>query len=473
MDITNVKLAAYGPFENVDVPLWSKDKANRKVTILIGENGAGKSCFVEGVATLLSWLAARIRNEKSSGNPILPIQMWENRSSFLSFGVEVEEKIYQWALVRNPKGFRSRQESKLSEATELANLYAERLTADERASLPMLAYYPVERYVLDIPQKIRTRHSFRQINGYEESFTRGIDFRRFFEWFREREDIINENKISFDEIIPFLNVMEFLSKTTEEERRRFTSDSLLPFLDMQSVQKFKPALARKIQSRERVQNDPQYLCVLRALEFFLPEYKNLRIERRPRMQMLIDKNEKTLNILQLSQGEKSLLALVGDIARRLAIMNPCLDDPLQGEGVVLIDEVDLHLHPRWQRTVVRRLRETFPKCQFILTTHSPLVISDPDNVQVLILDNGVIREAPEVYGMDVEQVFLEVMKTPLRYEPLQEKIDLLLESIQDRNFALSRQLRQELGADLPDDHRELARADILLRRQEALHAKDS
>ena len=57
-------------------------------------------------------------------------------------------------------------------------------------------------------------------------------------------------------------------------------------------------------------------------------------------------------MLQLSQGEKSLMALVGDIARRLAMMNPMLENPLNGEGIVLIDEVDMHLHPTWQRTII-------------------------------------------------------------------------------------------------------------------------
>ncbi len=64
--------------------------------------------------------------------------------------------------------------------------------------------------------------------------------------------------------------------------------------------------------------------------------------------MSIDKNGQTLNVLQLSQGEKSLMALVGDIARRLAMMNPMLGNPLNGEGIVLIDEVDMHPHPTWQ-----------------------------------------------------------------------------------------------------------------------------
>jgi len=90
----------------------------------------------------------------------------------------------------------------------------------------------------------------------------------------------------------------------------------------------------------------------------------------------------------VSQGEKSLMALVGDIARRLAMMNPGLENPLHGEGIVLIDEIDLHLHPQWQRGIIQRLRDTFPKCQFLLATHSPIAHCVAKEVRCYVLDNG-------------------------------------------------------------------------------------
>lgn len=246
-----------------------------------------------------------------------------------------------------------------------------------------------------------------------------------------------------------------------------------PFLNFERIEQENPALLERLKNKEKIQNDPQYFATIRAIEAFMPGYKNLRIERKPRMRMLIDKAGQSFDILQLSQGERSLLALVGDIARRLATMNPALEDPLQGEGIILIDEVDLHLHPKWQRTIARRLRETFPCCQFILTTHSPLVISDPDNVQVIAMQDGHAFELPNVYGMDVEQVFLDIMDTPLRHPALQEDIDALLEAIQEKEFDKARALRQKLAKVLPPDHRELVRADIYLRRQEALRAQNN
>ena len=315
--------------------------------------------------------------------------------------------------------------------------------------------------MLDIPRKIRTRHQFRQVDGYDASLTQGIDFRRFFEWFRDREDNRNEGLANIAELIAYLD----MNKIRQHSSLSVPKERVVDFLDIEKIRREKPALAAQIA-------DPQYFAVLEAIAAFMPGYDNLHIQRRPRMRMLINKGEEELDILQLSQGERSLLALVGDIARRLAMMNPQAEKPLHGKGIVLIDEVDLHLHPRWQRTVIRRLRKTFPNCHFILTTHSPLVISDPQHIRVLRLQNGDVRESGNLYGMDLDELLLGVMDTDIRDPELQERLDSLLDAIQQRDYEKAARLRRELLQDLPPDHRELARADMYLRRQKALDAKN-
>lgn len=117
--------------------------------------------------------------------------------------------------------------------------------------------------------------------------------------------------------------------------------------------------------------DPHLEAVREALRQFLPEFDNLTVRRNP-LRMEVEKNGERLTVNQLSDGEKCLIALIGDLARRLAIANPVLRNPLDGEGVVLIDEIDLHLHPKWQRLVVPKLRTVFPNCQFVISTHSPM-----------------------------------------------------------------------------------------------------
>lgn len=212
--------------------------------------------------------------------------------------------------------------------------------------------------------------------------------------------------------------------------------------------------------------DPQLNAVRSAVNKFMPDFSNLRVQRKPRLHMAIDKLGSTLSVSQLSQGEKSLMALVGDIARRLALMNPSLKNPLEGAGVVLIDEVDLHRHPQWQRRLIQQLTETFPNCQFILTTHSPLVISDTKDVLCYVLDDGELEERTGLYGLDANQVLRSVMDTDARNSEVQDSLDRLLDLLQDKKLKEAKALFEELSADLPPGHIELTKASLLIRKLE-------
>ena len=110
----------------------------------------------------------------------------------------------------------------------------------------------------------------------------------------------------------------------------------------------------------------------KAIASFLPEVRSLRLHQEGQPRFSILKNGTTLYLDQLSDGERGLLALVFDMTRRLAIANPDSTNPIaEGAGLVLIDEIELHLHPSWQRHAIRRLKDVFKNCQFIVTTHSP------------------------------------------------------------------------------------------------------
>lgn len=470
MYIASLHLRNFGQFADLEIPFWPDDKDGPRVTVLIGENGSGKSTLVDGATTLLSWLVARIRSDKGSGSPIDERRIRNGASEAeITLSLVHEQQTYDWSLARPRRGRKRMAESRLKAATELADIFRQWLTDNNSASLPLVAYYPTERYVLDIPKRIRTRHSFQQVDGYDASLTQGIDFRRFFEWFREREDIRNESVMHFVDLLPYFDMRKVGQSV--DQNGNVPWEKLPDLLDTEKIRREKPSLAPQIAALPHM-DDPQYFAALEAIAAFMPGYDNLRIQRRPRMRMVINKGKEELDILQLSQGERSLLALVGDIARRLAMMNPQAEKPLHGKGIVLIDEVDLHLHPRWQRTVIRRLRKTFPNCHFILTTHSPLVISDPQHIRVLRLQNGDVRESGNLYGMDLDELLLGVMDTDIRDPELQERLNSLLDAIQQRDYEKAAKLRQELLQDLPPDHRELARADMYLRRQKALDAKN-
>jgi predicted ATP-binding protein involved in virulence len=236
------------------------------------------------------------------------------------------------------------------------------------------------------------------------------------------------------------------------------------------------SLVRRIISKEVQHEKNAYYgegkelqTVTKAIEQFIPEFNHLRVKRVPRPQMLIDKNGQSFNLDQLSDGEKNLIALVGDIARRLAIGNPHRNIPLEGEGIILIDEIDLHLHPRWQRLVIPKLLEVFPNCQFFISTHSPQVISHVKPESVFLLEQEAqcmsYGKADETYGMSIDRVVDLVMEDESRPDVVRNKLDKLFELIERKKITEAKRLISMLKKDMPTDP-ELMRAEMLIRRGE-------
>ncbi|PVZ64893.1 AAA family ATPase [Pelagibaculum spongiae] len=449
MEIKYFKICDIGMYESQTIKVApTDDYPDSNATVVIGNNGSGKTTLLQAVATSLSWLVARISSEKGVGK-LIEEDSIRNSANDALIGVCVRERLLKdfqerdWELARKRKGKNGRFQSDLQELALLANFFRQRLTDDPSASLPLVAFYPAERGVLDIPLKIRKKRLLQQIDGFENSLGQSVDFRRFFEWFREREDVENERGVS-DETITLL-------------KKELKSDE-------QALQR----LEQLIESKK----DRQLTAVRSAISSFMPDLKNLRVRRKPRLHMSVDKNGETFDVSQLSQGEKSLMALVGDIARRLAMMNPALENPLHGDGVVLIDEVDLHLHPQWQRSLIQRLTSTFPNIQFVLTTHSPIVISDNRNILTYLLNDGEVSQLPSQFGKDVNSVLLDVMNTNIRNSEVEQKIDALFDSIQEVRIVDACGQLEELEQQLSADNIELMRARLLLRKLELKREKN-
>lgn len=177
----------------------------------------------------------------------------------------------------------------------------------------------------------------------------------------------------------------------------------------------------------------------KATEHFLPECKNLRAEISPKPRLIIEKGGMTLDIRQLSDGERGIFALVLDLAKRLSQANPQLDDPVRdGSAIVLIDEIDLHLHPKWQRTVIKKLTETFPSCQFIATTHSPQIIAAVKPEQVMLLTNSGIIPSGRTFGMDSNWILRHLMEAEERPEESSLAINEVESLIRDGDFSDAR-----------------------------------
>lgn len=402
-------------------------------TVFIGINGVGKSSILDCLAILLSRLTARIQFNPESKALLSRKSLLASQERFYSkqdvkngenkthsdITVSFDSQDVKWSLTASNIRVGINRERDFKELDQATKNIRRQWQENPKANIPLVIYYPVNRAVFDIPLEIPKTNQLRQVDAYEQALAGvKIDFDSFFQWFRAVEDLENEER----------------------------------------------------------QDDPDYRdqqleAVRKAISALMPDFKRLRVRRAP-LRMTLIKQDQELIINQLSDGEKCLLAMVGDLARRLAIANPGLSDPLQGSGVILIDEIELHLHPSWQRGIIPDLTRTFPNCQFIVTTHSPQVISDvkPDNIYILeAADAGIVAKRPESsFGRDSNRILEDLMGVPERPQKIKDRLRNLFRLIDDGNLAEAKQLQKQLEDEIGVDEPEFASADVLIRRKEIL-----
>lgn len=179
----------------------------------------------------------------------------------------------------------------------------------------------------------------------------------------------------------------------------------------------------------------EYEIVKRAVNIFMGEMlgeNTVRVFYDKRTEELMYENgTEVLPIRLLSSGFRTLVGMVLDIAYRMAILNPFLLDKILKEtpGIVLVDEIDMHLHPKWQWNVVKALKKTFPKVQFIVTTHSPIIVASCKNENLISL-NHKTELADNMYGeslegWQVDDVLQKVMQTGNRAPETLKQLEVL------------------------------------------------
>ncbi|NKX28632.1 AAA family ATPase [Rhodobacteraceae bacterium R_SAG6] len=411
-----------------------------KINLIVGVNGSGKTSALDSLALLFSWLNNRTLNERSNGQYLDDLDI-KNKSRGASVSIKVKHAndFYSWTVGKSVRGHSTGEyKSDFSDLSKLAKLFQANLDEDpDLASLPLVVYYPVDRAIVDIPIRIRGKHQFNQLSAYEDSLKSAANFRRFFEWFRAQQEVT----------------------------RSFTMDSIIAHLKSGGT----------LESLDDLPYDAaaqQLDVVCRAIYRFMPGFSNLRVMYRP-LRMMIEKGETNLNLLQLSGGEKIMLALVGDLARRLSHANPQMENPLEGEAIVLIDEIDLHLHPKWQRNAIERLAEVFPNCQFIVTSHSPHIVTHvpPSSVSVVSMDyNGevLLHSVKNAYGYSAERLLEDVMGLETtRPSNIQEKLDLVFELISEARLDEAEVEISFLKRHIPEDG-DLIRASALVARKRVI-----
>ncbi len=419
MKINRLKIQSFRAVGGLD--LW----LTAPITVLVGVNGVGKSTVLDALAILLSQLTRRLCGQTQRARPIAMDDI-RNGGDFarLVISANINNSDIEWAVALNRKSgqYSLDRKSNFEELNSFISEFIENwdyteVGRDEPFDLPLAVYYDVHRAVIDPPLRVREKLKNNYLDVYGDSLAHnGANFKHFFIWFRNREDL-------------------------ENEKRR---------------------------------DDPSYRdCALeavrRAIQIFT-DFSDLRVRRKP-LRMTLQKLGTELNVAQLSDGEKCLLALVGDLARRLSILNPSKSDPLKGEGVVLIDEIDLHLHPSWQRKVITKLKETFPNCQFILSTHSPQILSHVKETSVFVLHNSdgeiYAMHPASTYGVDSSRILEDVMEVDERLPHVKHELEKIYIDIESSEYESAKKRiasLREKGANIPD----MARAEALIKRKEML-----
>lgn len=384
MKIKHLKIENFRILRHVDIDL--EDGINT----FIGINGAGKSTILHAIRILLSWFVARMQAKTGHGLSLTDHDI-SHGEEYCKLELTLDNGV-KWKLFKRLSAIRKPQTEK-SDLSEMNGLIVKlydsySVKGAQLSQLPMIAYYGVDRAVPDVQYPKGNKHLLSPLDVYKSFREEKISFRSFFEWFKEREDIENENY-------------------RNNSSRSFVSDHQLD-------------------------------AVRLAIESTVPGYSNLHVRRSPRA-IIIDKGGEEFNFTELSDGEKCYITLVGDIARRVAMTNSQTQNALDAPAIVMIDEIDLHLHPSWQQNVVENLKRAFPNVQFIITTHSPFIISSMKKTggnQMIALDNGELnRIDKDVYGAPVEDVLFGVfgLKT-VRNTEVQERIDHIWQMLRNPSF---------------------------------------
>ncbi|MFM8331830.1 MAG: AAA family ATPase [Candidatus Methylumidiphilus sp.] len=389
MRLKKVTLNNYRCFQHLEIDM------HPQLTVLVGENGAGKTAILDGIAAGLS----RVLRHLSSANQRLSaagagikdtdfrIELWERRgtkqrvgaSDYAQVIVETTQEGLQWDYWRRSSLASKEPPQKMGEAALARHIgrILEGFKTDEPNLLPVFSYYGAQRGRIEIPKRLR---SLRENYSHPTSaLVNALDslsnFKEMLEWF------------------DFEEASELRANKNDLGNNRALSSAL-----------------ETIRYAVRILLDGAY--------------ENPHFNADHKFVVISSENEMPLHVSQLSQGYQSMLALGMDFARRLALANThsllynsefnlaefkgkkiinqlikkamehgYTDDSFSlipsifAPAIMLVDEIDLHLHPSWQQRVLDDLMRAFPETQFIVTTHSPQVLTTVDADCIRILHN--------------------------------------------------------------------------------------
>lgn len=425
----------------------------KELTVIIGDNGVGKTTILDAIRKNMMWISASIRKDNASGGTISPEDV-NNQSLTDIVGTYIDCN-FNLGSKNQVRGLiaKALDTSVISLKSELTNYRdigqkIRELNDYKAINFPLFALYGVGR--LSERKFSSSDLVFNKIDGYEEALNKDSNFNIFLEWVIQILKI-SKGTLSKDQ--------ELLLQDIQSLELVGAIDSLSPLNPM--YLKLKKSFEEKSIQQSNNEVNKILSNINLVYQKIYEDFIGLELvnndDGKDKVQLILKGDSFFLH--QLSDGQRVFLGLIGDIARRLILLNDNSDNPLMGQGIVLIDEIELHLHPKWQQKIIRVLRKCFPNIQFIISTHSPQILGEVESKHLRILTLQESREIkvtiPEQsYGLTSSEIVEELMGGKGRNQDVKNKIDQIFKLIDQENFVKAeseiKELQTELNGEIPE-----------------------
>ena len=414
MNLKSIKIKNYRCFKDVEIDF------DNRVTLVVGKNGAGKTAILDAVAVSVGTFLLGI--DGGVGRSILKddarYEFYDLEGTIDSqhqFPVEIEsigdcrkEENVKWVRSLNSENGKTTIKDAV-ELTSIAKKVQQQIMKGYKTLiLPLISYYGTGRLYAQKKEKrnIKSLTEFRRQVGYVDCMAAESNEKLMLNWFQ--------------------------TQTLKSLQKQQKTGLLEPPILLKTVEK---AICR---CYERISGSKNA-----SISFDLDTHR-LMLEFET-----TEGDAQKFTMDEMSDGYKNTLSMIGDIAYRMAVLNPMLGEQVleRTPGIVLIDEIDLHLHPQWQQTILSDLQAIFPKIQFIVSSHAPAVINSISREKIRILDNGKIyMPSAQTYGRDANSILREVMQVSERPVDIKHRMNLFYAYMDEDNYEEADKILMEIEA---------------------------
>ena len=424
MRINHIYIKNYRCFESLDISL------DEHLTLFVGKNGAGKSTVLDAAAVAVSTflmgidgaVSRSIRKEDAKYNFYEMENIVDPQHQFpvviTGHGECDGNSNLQWSRTLNSASGKTTHGNAIELINTAKKLHAKIMAGNTEVILPLISYYGTGRLYAQKKEK-KENESLQMFNrqiGYQDCMAAESNEKMMLNWFEKMT----------------LKSLQMQQKTGILEK-----SSQLKIVEEAICCCFK-----------------EISGYMKADLFFDLDTHRIMIEYTE--EETGAKRKFALN--EMSDGYKNTLSMIGDIAYRMAVLNPQLGEKIlvKTPGIVLIDEVDLHLHPQWQQTILGDLQRIFPKIQFIVTSHAPAVINSVKQENIRILDTQkAFIPSERTYGRDANSILREVMQVEERPAEVSRKFKAFYDAIDTENLKKAEDILNEVAEIVGENDPEL------------------